>query len=58
MKDLDLQDFALRTLIVLAGVIAAALFILKGQGAALPALAIGGTLGAYAMARFGPSAEE
>jgi hypothetical protein len=57
MKNLDLQDFTLRTLIVLAGVIAAALFILKGQGAALPALAIGGTLGACAMARFGPSAE-
>ena len=57
MKKLDLQDFALRTLIVVAGVVAAALFILKGQGAALPALAVGGTLGACAMARYGPSAE-
>ena len=56
MKDFDRQDFALRTLIVIAGVVAAALFVLKGQGAALPALAIGGTLGACAMARFGPSA--
>jgi len=57
MEKLDLQDFALRTLIVVAGVVAAALFILKGQGAALPALAVGGTLGACAMARYGPSAE-
>ncbi|HLJ74001.1 MAG TPA: hypothetical protein VKU62_05410 [Thermoanaerobaculia bacterium] len=57
MRDLTLQDLALRTLIVLAGGIAAALFILKGQGEALPALALGGTLGACAMARFGPSAE-
>jgi len=57
MKKLDLQDFALRTLIVVAGAVAAALFILKGQGAALPALAVGGTLGACAMARYGPSAE-
>ncbi len=52
MKNFDLQDFALRTLIVLAGAIAATLFILKGQAAALPGLAIGGTLGACAMARF------
>ena len=57
MEKLDLQDFALRTLIVVAGAVAAALFILKGQGAALPALAVGGTLGACAMARYGPSAE-
>jgi len=57
MKNIDFQDFALRTLIVVAGVIAAALFILKGQGATLPALALGGTLGACAMARYGPSAE-
>jgi len=57
MEKLDLQDFALRTLIVVAGAVAAALFILKGQGAALPALAVGGTLGACAMARSGPSAE-
>ena len=57
MKKLDLQDFALRTLIVVAGAVAAALFILKGQGAALPALAVGGTLGACAMACYGPSAE-
>lgn len=57
MKDYDLQDLALRTLIVVAGGIAAAVLALKGYGAALPALALGGTLGACAMARFGPSAE-
>ncbi len=57
MKKYDLQELALRTLIVLAGGIAAVLFILKGQGAALPALAIGGSLGACAMARFGPTEE-
>ena len=57
MKELNLQDLALRTLIVLAGGIAAALFILKGQGEALPALALGATVGTFAMARFGPSEE-
>ena len=50
----DLQDVALRTLILIAGGIAALLLALKGQGQALPALAIGGTLGACMMARFGP----
>jgi len=57
MKELSLQDVALRALIVLAGGIAAALFILKGQGEALPALAVGATLGTFAMARFGPGEE-
>ncbi|HUJ14538.1 MAG TPA: hypothetical protein VL284_12195 [Thermoanaerobaculia bacterium] len=57
MAKFDIQDLALRALIVIAGGVAAALFILKGQGEALPALALGGTLGACAMARFGPSAE-
>ena len=50
-------DFALRALIVFAGGLAALLLSLKGQGPALPALAVGGTLGAFMMARFGPSAE-
>ena len=40
-------DFALRTLIVLAGALAAALLALKGQAHALPALAVGGMLGAF-----------
>ncbi len=51
------QDIALRALIVLAGGVAAALFILKGQAEALPALAVGATLGTVAMSRFGPSEE-
>jgi hypothetical protein len=49
MNGFDLQDLALRGLIVLAGVVAAMLLALKGQGAALPALAAGGTLGALLM---------
>jgi len=52
-----LQDIALRALIVLAGGVAAALFVLKGQADALPALAVGAALGTVAMARFGPSEE-
>jgi hypothetical protein len=51
----DPQDVALRTLILVAGGLAAVLLALKGQGQALPALAVGGTLGACVMARFGPS---
>jgi hypothetical protein len=52
---LDLQDIALRTLILVAGGLAALVLALKGQGQALPALAVGGTLGAFMMARFGPT---
>src|SRR5712692_839527 len=44
-------DLALRTLIVLAGAVAALLLALKGEGPALPALAVGGTVGACMMAR-------
>jgi len=58
MKNFDLQDLALRTLILIAGGISAALFVMKGQGQALPALALGGTVGAWFMARFGPATEE
>jgi hypothetical protein len=52
---LDLRDVALRTLILIAGTLAAVLLALKGQGQTLPALAVGGTLGACLMARFGPA---
>lgn len=55
MRKFDLQDLALRALFLLAGGIAAALLVLKGFGPALPALALGGTLGALAVTRFGPS---
>jgi hypothetical protein len=57
MKKFDLRDLALRSLILVAGGISAVLFIMKGQGQALPALALGGTLGACMMARFGPAEE-
>src|SRR3954468_6177062 len=49
----DFRDVALRTLILVAGGLAAVLLVLKGQGQALPALAVGATLGAFVMARFG-----
>ena len=51
----DLQDVALRTLILVAGGLAALVLVLKGQWQALPGLAVGGTLGAFMMARFGPT---
>jgi hypothetical protein len=40
-------DIALRVVILTAGVLAAVVLALKGHGAALPALAAGGMLGAY-----------
>ncbi|HEX9160363.1 MAG TPA: hypothetical protein VF980_01550 [Thermoanaerobaculia bacterium] len=43
----NLQDLALRTLIVIAGALSAVLLALKGQADALPALAVGATLGAF-----------
>lgn len=55
MKGLTFQDVALRGLIVVAGAIAAVLFVLKGQAVAVPALAAGATLGAVAMGRVGAS---
>lgn len=53
----DAQDVALRTLIVIAGGLAAAWFALNGEAQALPGLAIGGTLGAVFMARLGATEE-
>lgn len=49
-------DFLLRTLIFVAGGLSALLLVLKGHGQALPALAVGGMLGAF-MARMGTSEE-
>ena len=49
MKRPRLQDLALRALIVIAGALSALLMAMKGQGQALPALAIGATLGAFAI---------
>jgi len=49
MSNFDFRDFALRALILIAGGVAAALLALKGQAQSLPALAVGGTLGAFLM---------
>jgi hypothetical protein len=46
---MTLQDLALRTLILVAGAVSAVLLALKGQAQALPALAIGATIGVCAM---------
>ena len=54
----DLKDLALRTLILVAGGLAALLLALKGYGAALPAVALGGALGAFFAARVQPTIEE
>jgi hypothetical protein len=54
----DLKDFALRALILVAGGVAALLLSLKGYGQALPAVAVGGALGAFFAARFQPRTEE
>ncbi|HEY4640182.1 MAG TPA: hypothetical protein VII75_02475 [Thermoanaerobaculia bacterium] len=43
------QDIALRSLILVAGAVSAVLLVLKGQGQAVPALAIGAMLGVFAM---------
>lgn len=47
----DSRDFALRALILVAGGLAAALLALEGYGTALPAVAVGGGLGAFVAAR-------
>ena len=54
----DFQDFALRALFLVAGGVAATLLALKGYGAALPAVAVGGALGAFFATRLAPTAEE
>ncbi len=46
---LEWQDFALRTLILVAGGVSAALLMLKGHSVALPALAVGAALGVILM---------
>jgi len=58
VRNLTLQDWALRALIIACGVVAALLLSLKGQVQALPPLAIGATLGAAMMAQFGAREEQ
>jgi hypothetical protein len=57
MNKFDVRDLALCVLIVAAGAIAGLLLALKGQAQALPALAIGGTLGAVVIRRYGTTEE-
>jgi hypothetical protein len=49
--ELDRKDFALRTLILVAGGLSALLLTMEGHGVALPAVAVGGALGAFFAAR-------
>lgn len=58
MKNLDLKDYALRALILVCGGVAAALLSLRGQAQALAPLALGATLGAAMMGRFGANEEQ
>lgn len=48
-RHFDLQGLALRSLIVVAGALSAVLMAMNGHAQALPALAIGATLGAMMM---------
>lgn len=57
MKKINLHDLAIRALILVAGSVAALLLSLKGHTEAVPALALGATLGTLVMARFQASGE-
>jgi hypothetical protein len=54
----DYRDFALRALFLTAGGVAALLLTLKGYGTALPAVALGGALGAFITSRGQAASEE
>lgn len=54
----DYRDFALRALFLTAGGLAALLLAMKGYGAALPAVALGGALGAFFATRVKTASEE
>ena len=54
----DYRDFALRALILVAGGLSALLLALKGHGEALPAVAVGGALGAFFATRVQRSTSE
>ena len=53
----DYRDLALRSLLLTAGGIAALLLAMKGYGTALPAVALGGALGAFFASRTDPTEE-
>ena len=54
----DYRDFALRALILVAGGLSAILLAWKGHGEALPAVAVGGALGAFFATRAQEAAPE
>ena len=54
----DSRDFLLRALILVAGGLSALLLALQGQGEALPAVAIGGALGAFFATRVQQPSED
>ena len=54
----DFQDVTIRVLILVAGGVAATLLALKGYGQAIPAVAIGGALGAFFASRAQTSVPE
>ena len=53
----DFRDLTLRTLILLAGGLAAFLLAREGHAQALPAVAVGGALGAFFATRVQPAEE-
>lgn len=55
---MDRKDLALRTLILVAGALSAVLLAMQGYGIALPAVAVGGALGAWVAARVQTVSEE
>ena len=54
----DYRDFTLRALILVSGGIAAVLLAMKGYGTAIPAVAVGGALGAFFASRAQTTSEE
>jgi hypothetical protein len=58
MRTNDWRDHATRLLLVVAGVLAAAVFVARGEGEALPPLALGGVLGASMIRKFETDADD
>lgn len=53
----DKRDLAIRSLFLVAGGVAAVLLALQGLGEALPAVAVGGGIGAFFAARLQATAD-
>lgn len=58
MKSTDWRDYGIRGILIIAGAVAAVLFVQHGQADALPPLALGGLLGAGVMHKLGTSEED